>query len=263
MNKQLLFEGEKLAYRVSGSGKPVILLHGFGEDGRIWERQAAALESSFTLVIPDLPGSGQSPETADMSMEGLAEAVHAIIHEENLEACPVIGHSMGGYISLALAAGYPNHVSALGLFHSTAFADSGEKKATRQKGISFILEHGSREFLQTTSPNLFAPATREKKPALVRDFIGRLSNFSPAALVSYQEAMMRRPDRTEVLKGSNLPILFLLGAHDTAVPLQDGLRLCPLPEKAYIHVLHESGHMGMLEETERSNWILDNFLSEA
>lgn len=239
-----------------------MLIHGFGEDGRVWDRQVAALQSSFTLIVPDLPGSGDSEETADMSMEGLAESIHSIIHKENIHACPVIGHSMGGYVSLALAAWYPNHVSALGLFHSTAFADSEEKKATRKKGIAFIGEHGSREFLETTSPNLFAPSTRERNPALVGDFIRSLSNFSPTALVSYYEAMMERPDRTEVLKNSHLPILFVLGAHDNAVPLQDGLKLCHLPEKAYIHILHESGHMGMLEQTEKSNWILDNFLSD-
>lgn len=169
---------------------------------------------------------------------------------------------MGGYVTLALADYYPNHVSALGLFHSTAFADSEEKKATRWKGIDFIRQHGSFEFLRTTSPNLFSGNTKAKKPDEVTEFIGGLSNFSPTALVSYYEAMIKRPERTEVLKDSHLPILFIMGEHDMAVPLQDSLKLCYLPEKAYIHILHESGHMGMLEESEKSNWILDNFLSD-
>ncbi len=262
MNKELIAGRKKLFYRVSGSGKPVILIHGFGETGSVWDRQVAALQSSFRLIVPDLPGSGLSEEIPDMSMEGLAESIHSIIHEENIHACPVIGHSMGGYVTLALADYYPNHVSALGLFHSTAFADSEEKKAIRRKGIDFIRQHGSFEFLRTTSPNLFSGSTKAKKPDEVTEFIGGLSNFSPTALVSYYEAMIKRPERTEVLKDSHLPILFIMGEHDMAVPLQDGLKLCYLPEKAYIHILHESGHMGMLEESEKSNWILDNFLSD-
>ncbi len=262
MNKELIVNGKKLFYRVSGSGKPVILIHGFGETGNVWNRQVAALQSSFRIIVPDLPGSGLSEEIPDMSIEGLAESIHSIIHEENIHACPVIGHSMGGYVSLALAEYYPNHVSALGLFHSTAFADSEEKKATRRKGMDFIRQHGAFEFLQATSPNLFSAKTRAQKPGEVAEFIDNLSNFSPTALVSYYEAMIKRPDRTEVLKDSHLPILFIMGEHDMAVPLQDSLKLCPLPEKAYIHILHESGHMGMLEEPEKSNWILDNFLSD-
>jgi pimeloyl-ACP methyl ester carboxylesterase len=262
MNKELIVNGKKLFYRVSGSGKPVILIHGFGETGNVWNKQVAALQSSFRIIVPDLPGSGLSEEIPDMSMEGLAESIHSIIHEEDIDACPVIGHSMGGYVTLALAGYYPNHVSALGLFHSTAFADSEEKKATRRKGMDFIRQHGSSEFLQATSPNLFSAKTRAQKPGEVAEFIDNLSNFSPTALVSYYEAMIKRPDRTEVLKDSHLPILFIMGEHDMAVPLQDSLKLCPLPEKAYIHILHESGHMGMLEEPEKSNWILDNFLSD-
>lgn len=262
MDKQLVYEGKNLFYGVHGSGSPVILLHGFGEDGRIWDQQIAALKANFTMIIPDLPGSGKSEQIPDMTMEGLAESVHAIIHRENIHACPVIGHSMGGYVALALTAWYPNHVSSLGLFHSTAFADSEEKKATRRKGISFIREHGSSAFLRSTTPNLFAPSTKEKNPTLIDEFIRRMDNFSPNALVSYYESMMKRSDRTDILKHSNLPVLFVLGTHDNAVPLQDGLKQCHLPEKAYIHVLHESGHMGMLEQTDKSNHILENFLSE-
>ena len=124
MQKQTLIGGKKLFYRVTGTGKPVILVHGFGETGAVWDQQVDHLQTSWQLIVPDLPGSGLSDEIPDMSMEGLAEAIHAIIHEEEIDACPVIGHSMGGYIALALAENYPNHVSSLGLFHSTAFADS-------------------------------------------------------------------------------------------------------------------------------------------
>lgn len=104
--------------------------------------------------------------------------------------------------------------------------------------------------------------TRSRNPRLIDDFISSLTDFSPTALVSYYESMMQRPDRTEVLKDNTLPVLFILGENDTAVPIQDGLKQCHLPEKAYIHVLHESGHLGMLEETEKSNRILHNFLSD-
>jgi len=72
--------------------------------------------------------------------------------------------------------------------------------------------------------------------------------------------MMQRPDRTAVLRQATVPVLFIMGKYDVAVPVEDGLKQCHLPEKSYIHVLHESGHMGMLEEPDKCNGALENFL---
>jgi pimeloyl-ACP methyl ester carboxylesterase len=265
-----------------GSGKPVVLIHGFGEDGKIWNNQAPSnspagggpasaqsslienslLRGKFKFIIPDLPGSGKSEMINDMSMEGMAEAIHSIIHEENIDACPIIAHSMGGYILLAFLEKYWNHVSAFGLFHSTAYADTEEKKTIRRKGIDFINQHGAFEFLQKNSPNLFSQKTKDENPELINEFIAGLHNFSAPALVSYYEAMIERPDRTEMLQNTTVPVLFIMGKYDNAVPLDDGLKQCHLPEKSYIYVLQNSGHLGMLEEIDKSNEILDKFLLE-
>lgn len=261
MNKQIQYENKKIFYRCDGEGKPVILLHGFGEDGDVWSGQTEYLKEKFRLIIPDLPGSGRSEMINDMSMEGMAEVVHAIIHEEMIDACPVIGHSMGGYITLALAEKYPNHISAFGLFHSTAYADNEEKISNRQKGIAFIQEHGPSAFLKTVTPNLFSAVSKEKMPGTITQFIER-HNFSRESLVSYYQAMIKRPDRTEMLQKAVVPVLFIMGKYDMAVPLTDALRQCHLPEISYIHILHQSGHMGMMEESLKCNQVLDKFLLE-
>lgn len=294
MIKEFLYQTKKIVYRVIGNGKPVMLIHGFGEDGNVWENQIEYLKSRFQLIIPDLPGSGKSEMIDDMSMEGMAEVIKVILDtetspnpsqggaldsdtskkqtsfknselqnpsSEGREAC-IIGHSMGGYITLALVEKYWNHVSAFGLFHSTAYPDSEEKKAIRRKGIEFIRQHGAFEFLKTTIPNLFSQRSKDTMPQRITEFINRQNNFSTEALVSYYEAMMARPDRTEVLQKTTVPLLFIMGKHDNAVPLTDGLKQCHLPEKSYIHILRKSGHMGMLEEKEKCNRILEEFLLE-
>ena len=262
MNKEIQYEGKKIMYRLLGKGRPVMLVHGFGETGDVWQYQAELLANEFLLIIPDLPGSGGSAMVTDMSMEGLAEVLHSIIHEENIDRCIMIGHSMGGYITLAFAEKYWNHLVAFGLFHSSAFADTEEKKATRRKGIEFIRQHGAFEFLKTSTPNLFSGITKENNKELIDRFIGSLSNFSAPSLVSYYESMMQRPDRTKVLKNSGLPVLFTMGKYDNAIPLDDGLKQCHIPEKSYIHILHQSGHMGMLEEPARACRLLGQFLNE-
>ena len=269
MNTYLTYQNKEIFYRIVGNGKPVAFIHGFGEDGEVWRNQIEFLkdnlpagEAGFKLIIPDLPGSGKSEMIDDMSMEGIAKVIHFIIRQENIDSVVIIGHSMGGYITLAFAEKYPQCLKAFGLFHSSAYADSEEKKEIRRKGIEFINQHGAFEFLKTSTPNLFSPKTKDEQPELIDQFISGLNNFSAPALVSYYEAMIQRPDRTGTLKKATVPILFIMGELDKAVPLQDGLRQCHLPEKSYIHILRRSGHMGMLEEADTSNQMLENFLLE-
>jgi len=262
MNKEIQINGKSIFYRIEGKGNPVILVHGFGEDGNVWNNQVKYLKDNFQLIIPDLPGSGKSDLIEDMSIEGMAEVIHTIIHQEDIDSCPVIGHSMGGYITLALVEKYWNHVSAFGLFSSSSLADSEEKKTIRKKGIEFIREHGSFEFLKTSNPNLFSPITKDNNPTLIKAQIDSVSNISLAALVSYYEAMMQRPDRTDILIKATVPVLFIIGKYDKAVPMEDSLKQCHLPEKSYIHILQQSGHMGMLEEPGSNNRILEEFLQD-
>ena len=294
------YQGKKMFYRTKGSGPLLLLLHGFGEDGEVWKAQFD-LFPGHRLVIPDLPGTGKSDMIEDMSMEGLAAAIKALIDglplppshggrtaihqplldpEANKNIAPpqsevsatvtpplegpgeavIIGHSMGGYITLAFAERYPGNLKAFGLFHSTAFADSEEKKETRRKGISFIRKHGAFEFLKTSIPNMFASAGKENREQLISEQLASMRNANGAALVSYYESMINRPDRTAVLKQSRVPVLFVFGKHDKAVPLEDGLKQCHLPQLSYIELLQYSAHMGMVEETERSNQLLMEFI---
>ena len=250
-------------YRVAGSGQPVLLIHGFGEDGRVWNSLLESLSRDFLLIVPDLPGSGHSKmKGGDWSMEALAETVRAITLREDLKAFTVIGHSMGGYVALALAEKYPTILKGLGLFHSTAFADSEEKKITRKRGIQFIEDHGQLKFLEQATPNLFSETSKATKPHVISDLIEIFTNFQEGALVHYYEAMMDRPDRTHILKNHPGPVMFILGESDTAVPLADGLKQSHLPRLSYIHILRNSGHMGMIEETDKCREILQKFLHD-
>jgi pimeloyl-ACP methyl ester carboxylesterase len=267
--KTLTYQSSSIFYRIIGKGKPVVLIHGFGEDGAIWNNQVEGLKDHFQLIIPDLPGSGKSavisgqlaPDSYRVGIEDYAEVVRAILDEEKLAGSVMIGHSMGGYITLAFAEKYPGMVFSLGLVHSSAFADSNEKKQARSRSIEFIKNNGAHEFLKTSIPGLFKGHEGSKPPdPYIEDLIEKGKNFSLEALIQYYQAMIARPDRTAVLKTFNGPVLFIIGQHDNAVPFQQSLQQCYLPAISHIHILRNSAHMGMLEEPVATNNFLLQFL---
>lgn len=221
---------------------------------------------------PDLPppagGEGtadtQPPLTHDannLSRSSISKVGAGVFPAGEQKGAVVIGHSMGGYVTLAFAEKFPELLNGFGLFHSTAYADPEEKKQGREKTVALIREKGVDAFVKTSIPNLYGPVTREKRPEIVQEEIERARNFSAETIVNYQMAMMQRPDRTEVLKRSTVPVLFILGKYDTAVPLKDGLEQCSLADLNYIHILENSGHVGMKEEPVESNTILLNYLT--
>jgi pimeloyl-ACP methyl ester carboxylesterase len=258
--KFITCQSSKIFYRIIGNGKPVVLLHGFGEDGSIWQNQIKFLKNHFQLIVPDLPGSGQSAVISNqlvVGIEAYAEAVRLILLEEKMDNCVIIGHSMGGYITLALAEKYPHLVKAFGLLHSSAFADNEEKKATRLRAIDFIKNNGAYEFLKTSIPGLFL-TPENYQPCI--NLIEKAKHFTAEALIQYYQAMIDRPDRTEILKNFTGPILFIIGEHDKAVPFGQSMQQCYLPAQSHIHILRNSAHMGMWEEVEQVNKSLLKFL---
>lgn len=252
----------EISYTITGQGTPVVLLHGFAEDREIWKYQQQELEKYCRLIIPDLPGSGRSVITEDSSIEGLADAIKALLEQEQISSCIMIGHSMGGYVTLAFAEKYPGLLKGFGLFHSTAYPDTEEKKATRLKSIEFIQKHGSYEFLKQASPNIFSEGFKEEHPEKIEALINDYKDFNPEALITYYNAMMQRPDRKQILKNSPVPVLFIIGQHDNAVPLSDSLQQSHMPASSYIYILKASGHMGMWEEPGRANQILSQFIKD-
>ncbi|MBL7736923.1 MAG: alpha/beta hydrolase [Chitinophagaceae bacterium] len=255
-------EQGSLYYRVYGEGDPVVLLHGFGTDGTIWENQVSYLEKKYRLIVPDLPGSGRSTRRDDpLSMEMLADNILHIVENERISHFSLIGHSMGGYITLAFAEKYPDRLRSFGLFHSTAYADDETKINSRKKNIAFINRHGSAKYLSQAIPGFFSADFKASHPATVNSLVARHSGFSAPALTRYIEAMINRPDRTSVLKNFTGPVLFIAGEHDSLIPLEHTLTLCKIPELSYIYICAQSGHLGMLEEPEFCSKALDTFLS--
>lgn len=262
----ILFQQKKIFYETAGTGRPVFLLHGFAENGHVWHRQKASLQKYFRLIIPDIPGSGRSEEPeSTCTIEHYAEAIKAIadhiLPQTGDTSFSLIGHSMGGYIALAFAEKYSSLLNSIGLFHSSVFADSEEKIATRKKGIDFIAQNGSEAFLKISVPGLFSENTKESHPSYIEEAINMGKNIAPETLIRYYRAMMSRPERSHVIANFKAPVLFIIGQHDGTIPLSLSLKQAVLPPVSHIHILTFSAHMGMWEEDELSTLFLIDFLN--
>lgn len=266
--KQIHQVNYTINYRVYGSGKPVVLVHGYGEDSGIWQHQLNALASFCKVIVPDIPGSGLSTITAagmqewltQLSINALADCINECLIAEDIANATILGHSMGGYIGLAFAANYPYKINALGLVHSTAYADSEEKKLVRQKSMQFILTNGGLAFFKTSMINLFGKAFQASHPSTIESLIEATKQFDAPILVAYTKAMMERPNQTQLLSTVAFPILFIAGPEDIAAPLTDVQTQATLPNKSYLEVMDGVGHMGMLEAPDLMNKHLSKFI---
>ena len=261
MQKHFTYKETDIVYNDIGQGNAVVLLHGFGEDGSIWHNQADVLAKEYRVIVPDLPGSGKSGllNYENVVIEDYAACLKELLINEKIEKCILLGHSMGGYITLAFAEKYTDMLCAFGLIHSTAFADNEEKKEARRKSIDFLSENDPYSFLKTSIPNLFSEKTKKEKAEVVAALIQKGRDFSREALIQYYTAMMNRQDKTAVLSSTRLPVLFVMGTEDKAAPMEDVLKQVHLPAIAFIHILTDVGHMGMLENSVFLNKYLLSF----
>jgi pimeloyl-ACP methyl ester carboxylesterase len=259
-SKEIIYQNKRLHYKIGGSGNLIVLLHGFAEDHQVWIHQFEALEKDFKIIAPDLPGSGLSEalETENLSIEDLARAIDAIIDEENIKQFILIGHSMGGYISLAYEHLFSEKIKAIGLFHSTCYNDSQVKIQNRKKSIEFIKNNGSEAFLKTIIPDLYFNTSNELLH--IESQLSIAKNISSSTLIQYYQSMICRPNNEQVVKKINKPVLFIGGSHDKLIPIEQTINESCLADCSFIKILKNSGHMGMIEEHQKTNETLKQFI---
>jgi len=251
-----------LSYTDKGRGLPVVFLHGFCEQKEIWKYFRQHLHKRYRVICVDLPGFGESPllGVENPSIAHYADALHYTLTFAGVKRCVMIGHSLGGYVALAYAKKYKKQLRGLGLFHSTALADSDEKKAARDKTVAFVEEYGVEKFVSSLFPGLFSKRSHE----LYAEEIGlqiQAAAATPAqAVVATALAMRDRPDSRAVVRALAVPVLYVVGKEDAAVPLAQSLEQLPDAKDAHIQILEHVAHMGMIEAKDKTLLTVKNFL---
>jgi pimeloyl-ACP methyl ester carboxylesterase len=245
----------------SGQGKPLILIHGFCESEEMWITFSEELAKTHTVYCIDLPGFGKSPLNQDhISLEEVAVMLQEWMEENGISHPTVIGHSLGGYVTLALAELMGNSLAAFGLFHSTALPDDAEKKKTRNKTITFIKKHGVDKFMDSFVPPLFSEQHRITLKDKIEDLTALGKKSSKKSVLAYLAAMRDRKDRLEVWKNFHGKKLMIAGTLDGAVKIEGSRLHKPFTENYF--ELQDVGHMGMFEAEEKTLMIIKDFLNK-
>jgi len=251
----------KLAYRQTGQGPAVLFIHGFCENKDLWLAFEQDLSATYQTIALDLPGFGESRDNRHYhSIDDMAHQVRDLLEALHVRRCVVIGHSLGGYVALALADLYPTLIDGLCLFHSTAYADSEEKKHSRNKTALFIEKNGLEPFLENFVPSVFYTPRKQELASTMEAYFEMTRQTPVATAIAVTKAMRDRPDRSHVLTEARYPVMFIAGKEDTAVPPESSREQFFLPSLATIHLLARTAHMGMTERPAETRMMVSSFL---
>jgi len=249
-------------HETSTSSSPVLLwLHGFCEDHQIFSEFITEIKVPARHIVPDLPGYGKSTAQSnfDFSMQAYAQSIHEMLMALNIQQVHCIGHSMGGYIGLQLAHSYPNLLHSLTLLHSTAAADSAQKKENRNRTIE-VVQKDLNIFLREFHQNLFYAENKIRLKTTIDTIRHHVSTFLTAdTIIKTLKGLRDRPDYTEYLTQRTFKLNYLIGRHDPILPADEIIRQAEILNARYA-ILENSGHMGLMEEKKLCAQYIEHFI---
>jgi pimeloyl-ACP methyl ester carboxylesterase len=258
--KTLLYKNTQISYSDTGKGTAVVLLHGFLENKTMWNNYIADFSKKNRVITIDLLGHGETECLGYIhTMEEMADAVHAVLSELKIRKSIFVGHSMGGYVALALAEMYPENTKGLVLLNSTTFSDDHERKISRNRAIK-IAHKEYATLIQLSIANLFSLENRDLFTKEIEQVKSEALKTPLQGYIAAQEGMKIRKNKEQLLHLTDYPKLIVLGKkdgvlnHDENIKQVEGtnVELVSLPD----------GHMSHIENREELSHILTSFFKK-
>lgn len=259
--KSIMFNGKQIHYQDEGQGdKVLVLLHGFMNSLEIWATYTYSYMRDMRVIAIDLPGHGRSDTYGPVhTMDFMAEAVKAVLDTAKVEQCVMLGHSMGGYVTLAFAEKYPYMLRGFGLVHSHAMADSNEVVKNRLETID-LAKINRPGFILNFVTALFDESKRATLHSEIKE-VGDISiETTLESIEAAQRGMADRPDRLSVLENADMPVLFIYGKNDPRIPVELAMAQATLPSYSEIMLLDKVGHLAFIEERDFVKPRIKNFV---
>lgn len=251
-----LDEKRFISYTDSGKGTPLVLIHAFPTDKKLWSSQDG-LSRYFRVITIDLWGFGESSpvDGKAISMTEYADEVSQLLDQLHIKKAIIGGESMGGYIALAFLQKYSDQVSGLILSDTQSIADSPEMKAKREATAIDVLEHGTTQLINSFIPKALSPTAPEEKVTFLKNI---LVMQTPTAIASALRGMALRDDTSNILANTTLPILIITGDQDILISPQQSQDMHALAKNSKLITIPHAGHLSSLEQPEEWNQAVIN-----
>ena len=254
------YKNIKIHYTVSGAGKTIVLLHGFLETSAMWKDLEPEFARTHQVVCIDLLGHGQTDSLGYAhTMEDMAKAVFAVLRHLKIKNAKVIGHSMGGYVALALAEQQPQLFEGLCLMNSTFEADSEERKVLRTRANE-MAKTNFENLVRMSFANLFAPESRISFKTEYEQALNIALNTSLQGYMAANEGMKLRLNRFEVFKSLKAHKLIILGEKDTLI--NKDLLIAKIVDTDIKYSELSEGHMSHIENLSELTYFLLQFIEK-
>ena len=252
------YKNVNIHYSVHGKGSAIVLLHGFLENISMWNEIFPALSKNNQIICIDLLGHGKTANLGYIhSMEDQAKMVKFVLDHLKQKKYILIGHSMGGYVSLALAELFPKSIKGVCLMNSTAQDDDKEKRKNRSRTIKAVKKYPE-TFVRLAIPNLFSEENRKIFIPEIKQITKEALKTSQQGIIAALEGMKIREDRTFILKTTNFPVMMIISKKDPALEYQsliDQTKNTPVIIQEF-----PDGHMSHVENKEELTQVLVNFV---
>jgi 3-oxoadipate enol-lactonase len=261
--ERLRSDDAEILYEIRGSGPPVVLLHPFPCNHEFWNPVAAALDSRYRLILPDLRGHGDSEiGEGPALMQKLAGDVACVLDAAGVGRAAFVGCSIGGYILFEFWRRFRVRVTSLALCDTRPQSDTAEARANRLKAAAAVLEQGTEPFIESMVPKLMGRTTVATRPDLVDGARAMMRKMSAEDVSLVLRGMAERPDSVADLKSINVPTLIVIGEEDVLSTVADGELMRQNIAGSQLKVIPKAGHYAPWEQPEAVGTVLRQFLDD-
>jgi pimeloyl-ACP methyl ester carboxylesterase len=248
----------ELAWEESGTGTPLLLIHGLPFQKGMWKPQLSALSKKFRVIAIDLPGFGESgAPRGEASMPAYADLIAAFCNSLRLDSLVLAGHSMGGYIALEFAARHPALLRGLVMVSSRAIADTADVAANRRVMAERLKTEPADFVAEAMLPKMLASDNRDLE--LRRQVRELMNPLRPEGIAHAQLAIATRRDFSAKLREIDTPALVVAGEKDMIAPLEEAGIIAANFRHGRLEVVENAGHMVSWEQPKAVNAALEKW----
>jgi pimeloyl-ACP methyl ester carboxylesterase len=257
--------GHRVAYRMEGSGPPIVLLHGITASSETWREVWPGLTARHLVIAPDLLGHGQSAKPrGDYSMGAFASGVRDLVASLDIGPATIVGHSLGGGVAMQFAYQFPERTQRLALVSSGGLGSSVHLllRAATLPGSELVLPllAGARAL---SLGRMLGHALDQAGLKLGTDLLEIARGHATLGDPETREAFLQtlrasidiRGQRVQALDrlylATELPFLIIWGARDGIIPPAHGRRAHRLVPGSRLAAFQDSGHFPQLDEPDR------------